>query len=55
MAAGLRTFASRVANGEFDATKEEKRRMGPEPIGTGSGQTSCRQKLRKVLGLDLNN
>ena len=23
MAAGLRTFASRVANGEFDATKEE--------------------------------
>jgi hypothetical protein len=52
MASGLRTFASRVANGEFDATKEESDEWARSP----SGQDAAKQlspEMRKVLGLDL--
>src|SRR6185369_7120626 len=54
MAAGLRTFASRVANGEFDATKEESDEWARSP----SGQEAAKQLspgMREVLGLKLNN
>lgn len=54
MTAGLRTFASRVANGEFDATKEESDEWARSP----SGQEAARDlspEMRKVLGLDLLN
>ncbi len=54
MAGGLRTFASRVANGEFDATKEESDEWARSP----SGQEAAKRlspEMRKVLGLDLNN
>jgi hypothetical protein len=51
-AAGFTRFASRVANGEFDATKEE----GDEWARSRSGQDAAKQlspEMRKVLGLDL--
>lgn len=54
MAVGLRTFASRVANGEFDATKEESDEWARSP----SGQAAARElspEMRKVLGFDLLN
>lgn len=53
-AAGLGKFAERVANGEFDATKEESDEWARSP----SGQEAARQlspEMRKVLGLDLLN
>lgn len=53
-AAGFIKFASRVANGEFDATKEES----DEWARSLSGQNAARQlspEMRKVLGLDLLN
>lgn len=53
-AAGLTKFAARVANGEFDATKEESDEWARSP----SGQEAARQlspEMRKVLGLDLLN
>lgn len=52
--AGLTKFAARVANGEFDATKEESDEWARSP----SGQEAARQlspEMRKVLGLDLLN
>jgi hypothetical protein len=54
MAAGFTKFAGRVANGEFDATKEESDEWARSP----SGQEVAKQlspEMRKVLGLDLNN
>ena len=54
IAAGFRKFAERVANGEFDATKEESDEWARSP----SGQEAAKQlspEMRKVLGLDLNN
>lgn len=54
MAAGFTKFAARVANGEFDATKEESDEWARSP----SGQDAAKQlspELRKVLGLDLLN
>jgi len=53
-AAGFTKFAARVANGEFDATKEESDEWARSP----SGQEAAKQlspEMRKVLGLDLNN
>lgn len=54
MKAGFTKFASRVANGEFDATKEESDEWARSP----SGQDVARRlspEMRKVLGLDLLN
>jgi hypothetical protein len=53
-AAGFDKFAARVANGEFDASKEESDEWARSP----SGQEAARQltpEMRKVLGLDLLN
>jgi hypothetical protein len=53
-AAGFTKFAARVANGEFDATKEESDEWARSP----SGQDAARQlspEMRKILGLDLLN
>ena len=52
--AGFTKFAARVADGEFDATKEESDEWARSP----SGQDAAKQlspEMRKVLGLDLNN
>jgi hypothetical protein len=54
IAAGFTKFAARVANGEFDATKEESDEWARSP----SGQEAAKHlspEMRKVLGLDLNN
>ena len=54
IAAGFTQFAARVANGEFDATKEESDEWARSP----SGQDVAKQlspELRKALGLELNN
>lgn len=53
-AAGFVKFAGRVANGEFDATKEES----DEWARSQSGQDAAKQlspEMRKVLGFDLLN
>jgi len=53
-AAGFTKFAARVANGEFDATKEESDEWARSP----SGQEAARHlspEVRKLLGLDLLN
>ena len=53
-AAGFTKFAARVANGEFDATKEESDEWARSP----SGQEAAKQlspAMREVLGLKLNN
>lgn len=53
-AAGFTKFAARVANGEFDATKEESDEWARSP----SGQEAARQlspEMRQVLGLELLN
>ena len=53
-AAGFTKFAARVANGEFDATKEESDEWARSP----SGQEAAKQlspEMRKMLGLDLIN
>lgn len=54
MAAGFTKFAARVANGEFDATKEESDEWARSP----SGQAAAKElspEMRKVIGLDLLN
>ena len=54
MAAGFTKFAARVANGEFDATKEESDEWARSP----AGQEAAKQlppEMRKALGLDLIN
>lgn len=53
-AAGFTKFAARVANGEFDATKEESDEWARSP----SGQAIAKElspEMRKLLGLDLIN
>lgn len=53
-AAGLTKFAARVADGEFDATKEESDEWARSP----SGQEAARMltpEMRKVLGLKILN
>lgn len=52
MVAGFTKFAARVANGEFDATKEESDEWARSP----SGQEAAKQltpEMRKLLGFDL--
>jgi len=54
LASGFKKFASRVANGEFDATKEEADEWARSP----SGQEIAKQlppEVRRALGMDLNN
>lgn len=54
LAAGFTKFAGRVANGEFDASKEES----DEWARSASGQDAAKQlspELRKLFGLDLLN
>ena len=54
MAAGFTKFASRVANGEFDATKEESDEWARSP----SGQAAAKElpsEMRELFGLKLNN
>jgi len=54
ISAGFSKFAARVANGEFDATKEESDEWARSP----SGQAAAKEltpELRKMLGLDLLN
>lgn len=53
-AAGFSKFAARVADGEFDATKEESDEWARSP----SGQDLAKRlspAMREVLGLPLNN
>lgn len=53
-AAGFTKFAARVANGEFDATKEESDEWARSP----SGQDAAKHlppEMRKLFGLDLLN
>lgn len=53
-AAGFTKFAARVAQGEFDATKEESDEWARSP----SGQEAAKElspEMRKLLGLDLLN
>lgn len=53
-AAGFTKFAARVAQGEFDATKEESDEWARSP----SGQDAAKQispEMRRILGLDLLN
>jgi hypothetical protein len=54
MAAGFTKFASRVANGEFDATKEESDEWARSPSGQDAAR-SLSPEMRKALGLDLLN
>jgi hypothetical protein len=52
--AGFKKFASRVANGEFDATREESDEWARSP----SGQEVAKQlppEMRELLGLNLQN
>lgn len=54
IAAGFTKFAARVANGEFDATREES----DEWVRSPAGQEAAKQlspEMRAVLGLHLNN
>jgi hypothetical protein len=53
-AAGFTRFAARVANGEFDATKEESDEWARSPSGQEAAK-GLSPEMRKVLGLDLNN
>jgi hypothetical protein len=51
---GLHSIADRLANGEFDASKEESDEWARGP----SGQAVAKQlspEMRKALGLDLSN
>lgn len=53
-AAGFTKFAARVANGEFDATKEESDEWARSP----SGQDAAKRlppEMREIFGLKLNN
>lgn len=54
MKAGFHKFAARVANGEFDATKEESDEWARSPEGQEAAK-HLPPELRKLLGLDLLN
>ncbi len=54
MTAGFNKFAARVANGEFDATKEESDEWARSPSGQDAAKRLSPQ-MRKLLGLDLLN
>ena len=54
MDAGFTKFAARVANGEFDATKEES----DEWVRSPDGQNAAKElppEMRKILDMDLLN
>lgn len=54
MGVGFTKFAARVANGEFDATKQESDEWARSP----SGQDAAKHlppEMRKLLGLELLN
>lgn len=53
-AAGFTKFAARVANGEFDATKEESDEWARSPSGQEAAK-SLPPEMRKILGLGLLN
>jgi hypothetical protein len=53
-AAGFTKFARRVADGEFDATKEEADEWARSPAGQAIAK-ELSPELRKILGMDLNN
>jgi len=52
--AGFTKFAARVANGEFDATKEESDEWARSPSGQEAAK-GLPPEMRKILGLDLLN
>ena len=54
VAAGFAKFADRVADGEFDATKEESDEWARSPAGQEAAKMLT-PELRAVLGLKLNN
>ena len=54
VAAGLIKFAQRVANGEFDASKEESDEWARSPQGQAAAK-ELPPAMRKALGLDLLN
>jgi hypothetical protein len=53
-AAGFKKFAARVANGEFDATKEESDEWARSPEAQEMAK-DLPPEMRKILGLDLLN
>lgn len=53
-AAGFTKFAARVANGEFDATKEESDEWARSPSGQEIAK-SLSPAMREIFGLKLNN
>lgn len=52
--AGFTKFAARVADGEFDATKEESDEWARSPSGQEAAK-SLSPEMRELLGLKLNN
>ena len=54
LAAGFTKFAARVANGEFDATREESDEWARSPAGQDAAK-QLSPEMRAVLGLHLNN
>jgi hypothetical protein len=54
MAAGFIKFAHRVADGEFDATKEESDEWARSPQGQELAK-SLSPEMRAIFGLHLNN
>lgn len=54
MKADFTKFAARVANGEFDATKEESDEWARSPSGQDAAK-HLSPEMRKVFGLDLLN
>jgi len=53
-AAGFVKFAARVANGEFDATKEESDEWARSPSGQEAAKLLS-PEMREVLEIKLNN
>lgn len=52
--AGFTKFAARVANGEFDATKEESDEWARSPEGQEAAKRLT-PEIRQLLGMTLNN
>jgi hypothetical protein len=52
LAAGLKKFAARVANGEFDATKEESNEWARSPEGQQAAK-ELPKEIRQFLGMPL--
>lgn len=54
MGVGFTKFAARVANGEFDATKEESDEWARSPSGQEAAK-GLSPEIREMLGLNLLN